>query len=39
MTLPEARAALLGVKEVSDKPVFVTFTADENGRTALRRNH
>lgn len=33
MSLPEARAALLAVKSVSRKPVFVTFTCDENGRT------
>lgn len=29
----EARAAVLAVKSVSDKPVFVTFTCDANGRT------
>ena len=33
MTVPEARAAILAVKEVSDKPVLVTFTCDENGKT------
>ena len=33
MTLPEARAALLAVKSVSSRPVFVTFTCDESGRT------
>ena len=33
MTIPEARAALLAVKAVSAKPVFVTFTVDEQGRT------
>lgn len=33
MTIPEARAALLAVKSVSEKPVFVTFTCDENGKT------
>ena len=32
-TLPEARAALLAVKSVSRKPVFVTFTCDEKGKT------
>ena len=32
-TLPEARAALLAVKSVSKKPVFVTFTCDEKGKT------
>ena len=33
MTVAEARAAVLAVKSVSDKPVFVTFTCSENGRT------
>ena len=33
MTMPEARAAVLACKSVSDKPVWVTFTCDENGRT------
>ena len=33
MTLAEARAALLAVKSVSRKPVFVFFTCDEQGRT------
>ena len=33
MTLAEARAAVLAVRSVSRKPVFVTFTCDENGRT------
>ena len=33
MTLPEARAAVLAVKSVSRKPVFVSFTCDEKGRT------
>lgn len=33
MTVAEARAALLAVKSVSEKPVFVSFTCDENGRT------
>ena len=33
MTMPEARAAVLAVKSVSEKPIFVTFTCDENGRT------
>lgn len=33
MTLPEARAAVLAIREVSDKPVFVTFTCDANGKT------
>ena len=34
-SLPEARAAVLAVKSVSDKPVWVTFTVDENGRTMM----
>ena len=33
MTVPDARAALLAVKDVSDKPVLVSCTGDENGRT------
>ena len=33
MTMPEARAAVLAARSVSDKPVWVTFTCDENGRT------
>lgn len=33
MSVPDARAALLAVREVSDKPVLVSFTCDENGRT------
>ena len=33
MTVAEARAALLAVRSVSKKPVFVSFTCDENGRT------
>lgn len=33
MTLAEARAALLAVKSVSSKPVFVSFTCDAKGRT------
>ena len=33
MTVPDARAALLAVKDVSDKPVLVSFTCDENGHT------
>lgn len=34
MAMPEARAAVLAVKSVCDKPVWVTFTCDEEGRTA-----
>ena len=33
MTVADARAALLAVRDVSDKPVLVSFTCDENGRT------
>lgn len=33
MNVAEARAALLAVKDVSSKPVFVSFTCDEKGRT------
>lgn len=33
MTMAEARAAVLAARSVSDKPVWVTFTCDENGRT------
>jgi 5-methyltetrahydrofolate--homocysteine methyltransferase len=33
MTVPDARAALLAAKAVSDKPVLVSFTCDENGKT------
>ena len=33
MTLSDARAAVLAVRSVSDKPVFVSFTCDENGRS------
>ena len=33
MTLSDARAALLAVRSVSRRPVLVSFTCDENGRT------
>ena len=33
--IAEARAALLAVKEVSAKPVFVSFSCDENGKTMM----
>lgn len=33
MTMAEARAAVLAVKSVSRKPVFVTFTCDVTGHT------
>lgn len=33
ISLQEARAAVLGIREVSDKPIFVTMTVDECGFT------
>ncbi len=33
MTLSDARAAVLAVRSVSEKPIFVTFTCDESGRS------
>ena len=33
MSLQECRAAVLAIKEVSDKPVMVTLTYNEDGRT------
>ena len=33
VSMPEARAAVLAVRSVSDKPVFVTFTCNGDGRT------
>lgn len=33
ISMPEARAAVLACKSVSNKPVWVTFTCDESGRT------
>ena len=33
MTLSDARAAVLAIRSVSEKPIFVTFTCDENGRS------
>ncbi len=33
MTMAEARAAVLAIRSVSDKPVLVTFTCDESGRS------
>ena len=33
MTLPEMRAALLAVKEVSQRPVFLTATCNQKGKT------
>jgi 5-methyltetrahydrofolate--homocysteine methyltransferase len=35
MTMPEARAAVLAIRSVSQKPIWVTFTCDENGRTIM----
>lgn len=34
-SIPDARAAVLAVKAVSRKPVFVSFSCDENGRTMM----
>lgn len=33
MSLPDARAAVLGIRTVSRRPIYVTFTVDERGRT------
>ncbi len=33
MSVADARAALLAIRSVSEKPVFVTFTCNERGRT------
>ncbi len=33
MTLSDARAAVLAVRSVSEKPIFVTFTCDDTGRS------
>ena len=33
MTMAEARAAVLAIRSVSERPVLVSFTCDENGRT------
>ncbi|MDO5445287.1 MAG: homocysteine S-methyltransferase family protein [Eubacteriales bacterium] len=33
MNVAEARAAVLAVRSVSDKPIFVTFSCNEKGRT------
>lgn len=35
MTMAEARAAVLAVKSVSRKPVFVSFSCESSGRTAM----
>lgn len=33
ISLQEARAAVIGIREVSDKPIFVTMTVDNEGMT------
>lgn len=33
--IPEARAAVLAVKSVCDKPIFVSFSCDESGHTMM----
>lgn len=33
INLNEVRAEVIGIREVSDKPIFVTITVDEHGRT------
>lgn len=33
ITVPEARAAVMAIREVSDKPILVSFTADLNNKT------
>ena len=33
MTVSDARAAVIAAKRMYNKPIFVTFTVDENGRT------
>lgn len=33
MTVSDARAAVLAIRSVSKKPIFVTFTCDANGKT------
>jgi len=33
MTVADARAAVIAIKEVSERPVFVTFTCDKSGKT------
>jgi Methionine synthase I (cobalamin-dependent), methyltransferase domain len=33
INLNEVRAEVIGIRQVSDKPIFVTITVDENGRT------
>ncbi|MCI8388000.1 MAG: homocysteine S-methyltransferase family protein [Clostridiales bacterium] len=33
ISLQEVRAAVIGIRKVSDKPIFVTMTVDDSGRT------
>ena len=33
MTVSDAKAAVLAIKSITRKPIFVTFTCDENGKT------
>ena len=33
MTVPEARAAVLAIRDVSSKPIIVSFTCEKSGRT------
>lgn len=35
MTLPELRAAILAIREVSDKPIFASITVEESGKTLM----
>lgn len=35
MTVSDARAALLAIREVSRKPVIISFTCDESGQTLM----
>ncbi|MGE4354360.1 MAG: homocysteine S-methyltransferase family protein [Oscillospiraceae bacterium] len=38
MSIPEARAALIAVKNVSKKPVLVSFACNESGRSVMGAN-
>lgn len=35
MTIPEAKAALIAVRRVSDKPVLVSFACNDSGRSVM----
>lgn len=35
MTVPETRAAILAIKDVCDKPIIVTMTCNEKGKTLM----